>query len=177
MNSKNSILLFIFLILFVTSTKAQTKDESIGLIRKIFQQTNSEKDLTRIQLENDELTDEVPDGGVSLTGYFKDQVLLKISLWIGLSYGISEVEYYFNKDSLLFAYVTEKHFRNTADTINYSKADIKFEGRYYYKNGKLIYKTTKGNGFWNSSTDSEESLPADANNYLRILYIKKNKSG
>jgi hypothetical protein len=174
MNLKYSILLFLFFTCVVIPVMAQTKDESIGLIRKIFRQTNAEKNLTAIKIENEELTGEVPDGGVSITGYFKDQSLLKISLWTGLSYGIQETEYYFTNDTLIFAHVTEKHFRVNADKVDYSKVDLKFEGRYYYKNNELIDKITKGDGFWNSSEEGEKKLPVDSHNYAGLLYIKRN---
>jgi hypothetical protein len=174
MNTKRSILLSLVSLLLVISTKGQTKEEeNIAFIRKVFQQTNAEKNLTQVKLENEELTDELPDGGISLTGYFKEQALLKIELWTGLSYGILQIEYYFSNDSLLFAYVTEKHFRQSADSVDYSKPELVFEGRYYYKKEKPINKSPKGKGFWNNSSDGEKSLLPDSRNYLKLLYAKK----
>jgi hypothetical protein len=146
----------------------------IEYIRKVFTQINSQKDLKKITVENEDLTDEVPDGGISLVGFFKDKSLLKIEEWAGLSYGTVQIEYYFDKDGLIFVYVTERHFRQSGDSLNHSKIDLKFEGRYYFKNALLIHKITTGIGFWNDSNDGVQSLLLDSKNYLKLLYSKIN---
>jgi len=179
MNFKLSkLLLFFALLVNAGIVDAQIPNkESIKNIRNIFQQINSQKNLEQFKVENEELTDEVPDGGVSLIGFFKDKRLQKVEQWAGLSHGTIQIEYYFNKDSLIFVYVTEKHFRRSGDTLNHSKIDLKFEGRYYFKDDILIYKATKGHGFWNDSNDSVQSLLPDSKHYLKFLYSKKNNDG
>ena len=154
------------------SASGQSRDEKyIAFIRKTFQETNSEQNLEQVRVENEELTDEVPDGGVTLTGFFKGENLLKIELWTGLSYGIYKIEYYFSGDSLIFVYATERHFRQSGDTLDHSKVDLIFEGRYYFKNENQISKSTKG--IWNSANDREQSLIPDSKNYQKFLYTKK----
>lgn len=172
---------FLFTAIFflaTSSSRAQTSiEKDIRHIRSVFNQINTEKNLQQLELENEELTDETPDGGISLTGYFKNKQILKIVQWTGLSYGTHQVEYYFEKDSLVFVYVKEHHFRSSGNSIDHSKIDLKFEGRYYFKNDTLIKKTSKGTSFWSESNDGVSSLLPDSKNYLKFLYSKKNNDG
>jgi hypothetical protein len=172
-------LLFNFiLLLVVSSASAQVSTaENIKYIRNVFTQINSQKNLDQLKLENEELTEEATDGGVSMIGFFKEKTLLKVEQWAWLSYGTIQIEYYFDKDSLIFVYVTENHFRQSGDSLDHSKIEVKFEGRYYLKNDKLIHKTTKGSGFWSDSTDGVQSLLEDSKTYLKFLYSKKNNDG
>lgn len=172
------LLFIIIFFLGASSSKAQTSiEKNIRYIRNVVTQINSQKNLKQVKIENEELTDEVPDGGISLTGYLTNKKILKIKQWAGLSYGTHQIEYYFDNDSLIFVYVKEKHLRTSSDSIDHSKIDLKFEGRYYFKNDILIHKSIKGSGFWNESNDGVSSLLPDSKNYLRFLYSKKNNDG
>jgi hypothetical protein len=172
------ILITIIFFLGASNSRAQTSlDKNIQHIRNVFTQINSQTNLQQIIIENEELIDEVPDGGISLTGFFKNKKILKIEQWVGLSYGIHQIEFYFDNDSLIFVYVKEQHFRPSDDSIDHSKIDLKFEGRYYFKNDTLIHQTTKGIGFWSESNDGVSSLLPDSKNYQKFLYSKKNNDG
>jgi hypothetical protein len=168
---------FIFLIHAGIGRTQISTNENIKYIRSVFKQINSEKNLKQLKLENEELSDEVFDGGISLIGFFRNKKILKIEQWAGLSYGTSQIDYYFDKDSLVFVYVIEKHFRQTGDTIDHSKTDTKFEGRYYYKNDKLIHISAKGSGLWSQSDDAVKSLLPDSKDFFRLLNSKRNNDG
>lgn len=172
---KSIFLISLAIFLLASAAWGQSSTEnSIRYIREIFTQINSEKSLEQLKIEDEELTDEAPDGGVSLVGFFKNKQLLKIEQWTGLSYGTLQIAYYFHDDSLIFVYVQERHFKQSGDSLDHSKIESKFEGRYYFRNDNLIHKTTKGSGFWSQSNDSVSSLLPDSKNYLKFLYSKKN---
>jgi hypothetical protein len=170
------IICFILLLPAGFANAQKITEERIKYIRNVYKEINSQKDLQQVKLEDEEIAEEMLDGGASLTGYFKDKKLLKIVQWIGPSYGAIQIEYYFNKNSLIFAYVTEKHFRVIGDSVDHGKLDVTFEGRYYYNKDKLISKTAKGNGFWIDADDGVQSLLPDSKTYLKLLYSKKNKN-
>jgi len=174
MNFLQRTLLFIFLLAAAGAAAQASIDKDIRYIRNIFNKVNAEKNLEQVGFENEELSDEVPDGGMSLTGFFKKNKILKIEHWAGLSYGTQRVEYYFDRDSLIFVYVMEQHFRLSGDSIDHSKQDLAFEGRYYFRNAALIHQVTKGTGFWNESDDAVSGLLPGSKNYLRFLYSRKN---
>lgn len=167
--------LFAIIVVFATTmSRAQVSTgESVKYIRSVFKKINSDQNLVKLKIENEELTDEPLDGGASLIGFFNDKKLLKIEQWAGLSYGSLQIEYYFSNDSLIFSYVKEGHFRPSGDSLDHSTIDTKFEGRFYFRNDKLIHQTIKGNGFWNEANDGVSSLLPDSNNYLKFLYSKK----
>jgi hypothetical protein len=103
--------------------------------------------------------------------------LVKISEWIGLSYGIKQLDYYFENQKLIFIYIIEKQFKynDSAGSFNYAKNETKFDGRYYFDNEKLFDKKTKGNPIFGSLGEIEKDLITDAKTYSGILYSKKKK--
>src|SRR5262245_30234971 len=92
------ILLFCLHAGLLTDSYAQSKTEIIQTIRKDFQAINNDKTLTKKTLDCEEITENVPDGGCELTGYYKKDSLLKITEWVGLSYGNRAREFYFKNN-------------------------------------------------------------------------------
>src|SRR5258706_8459542 len=74
---------------------AQSKAVMIAAIRKDFQAINADKTLSKKTLSDEEFLENQPDGGGELTGYYKNDTIVKITEWIGLSYGNRTREFYF----------------------------------------------------------------------------------
>ncbi|HVY75345.1 MAG TPA: hypothetical protein VG890_10970 [Puia sp.] len=161
------------LISFGLNSSAQTQPVDLSHIKSVFNKINSNTRLTKVTLENEEFSDQTPDGGASLTGYFDKNSLVKISFWIGLSYGIRQTDFYFDNDSLVFCYVTERHFKTGQTTIDYTKTELAFEGRYYYNNSHLLLKKTAGTGF--QGKDNEDEIIPDSRQYFKLLMQKMNR--
>lgn len=111
----SAILLLIF-VLTAIGTVAQPqqdprKEAKIAEIRQTFQRINKERNYQLIKVENaEEILGHATDGGASITGYYKENVLQKMTEWVGLSGGVIQNEYYFDKGSLVFVYSTEQRY-------------------------------------------------------------------
>ena len=153
---------------------SQENNADIIQIRKAFDQINSNKQLTKLELDAEEFLQQAPDGGASLTGYFDNDKLVKIRCWIGLSYGIQQIDYYFRRDTLIFALVTERHFNTIKDSVDFEHTTLAVEARYYFNRNKIIDRKVKGSGFW----DKEEAanLLPHSKSYFALLQKKKNKA-
>jgi hypothetical protein len=82
-------------------------------VRKIQQYVNQiskRKFKDSLELENEGFMENMTYEGGSLTGYFQNGKLLQINEWIGLSYGVTQRNFYFNNDRLV--YVLEIALRN-----------------------------------------------------------------
>ena len=112
------------------------------------------------------------DNGGELVGYIKNDTIYKIHESVGLSYGFVNVDYYLERDTMIFAYLVEKQFGLQNDgTVDLSKQKTTFEGRYYCSNGRLIKQIETG-----AKTVSDYKLPLtlidDAKKYVAILKRK-----
>jgi hypothetical protein len=135
------------LLLVATTAGAQVKKiDLMNGIRKEVAFINKEAGLTKRLLENEQLTEQVPDGGASLTGFYRKGVLVKIVEWTGLSNGISIREYYFRNNLLLFVYerFSIYPFDEKKQELDRTLTKVIYEGRSYYRNGKLFDTVTKG---------------------------------
>jgi hypothetical protein len=112
------------------------------------------------------------DGGGELIGYFKNGQIEKITISIGLSYGIETYHYYFTNGQLIFIYELLDGFiyNDSTSKFDYTKTEINFIGRYYFKDNKLIDSETTGhNRFENDTLDIETTLVQEMNEYLDKL--------
>jgi hypothetical protein len=172
MISLSHIFLVGLFVCYAASTTGQSIPGDIAHIKEVYLNINSHGHLKKVTMDDEEFLDQSTDGGAALTGYFAKDSLLKITSWIGLSYGIQQIDFYFENSNLLFCLVTELHFKHTASDLDYSKTEKALENRYYYKREALILKKTAGSGFWNKN-DEKEIIP-DSKNYFEML-SKKNK--
>ncbi len=127
-------------------------------------------------LENDEFMEQASDGGGSLTGFFKDGHIHKMTMWIGISMGIRIYNYYFEDEKLIYIDETFESFdwTDTTNKQDYPKTEITFHGCYYFSNNKLIdYETTGQNWFQDDAIDIEMTLLEEANGNLKLLLRKK----
>lgn len=146
---KSTILFITFLIVPLVGI-SQNSDELILKIRTEFQRINSSNQLETVELFNEEFMEYRADGGGQLTGYFDNNNLVKITEWVGPTYGSIITESYFKDNQLFFVYQKENKFKDILDSsgewigLDASKEETKFEGRYYFYNKILIKKIIKG---------------------------------
>jgi hypothetical protein len=158
MKLMNCVILTLLLASSCLNLYCQQNNADIIQIRKAFNEINGNKHLNKLELDAEEFLQQTPDGGASLTGYFDNAKLVKISSWIGFSYGIRQVDYYFRHDTLIFAFVTERHFKIINDSVDFEHTDVALEARYYFNHNKLIDRKVKGRGFWDKE-DAASLLP------------------
>jgi hypothetical protein len=146
MRTTRKAILFFLIILFSGNSNGQTEAELIKVIRKDFRAINNDTTLKKKTLQNEEFLDNMTDGGGELTGYYKNNGLVKIVEWIGLSYGNMTREFYFSKSQLFFVYEKFESFArdDTTGEADLSTTKKTFEGRYYFNNNKLIQHKTSG---------------------------------
>jgi len=179
--STKTIIAITFLVFFASGCKGQTKEDEIRQIRISYLKINNDHSLKTIVLNNDDfLPDEAPDGGCSLTGYYKNDTLYKMSAWIGLSYCVRQYDYYVNNGRPVFVFETEKDFPANADgTLVYTKLTHSFEGRYYLNGQKVIDIKLKGEKRMDQKPTAAyvKGLLTEAVAYEKLLYkhLKKEK--
>ena len=173
-------LILVFFFLFSASAcSAQTKDTIINNIRQLFQAINNDRSLHKVELENDEfLKEETLDGGGSLTGYFKNDTIYKMVVWMGLSFGIRQYEYYFKYERLFFIYETEDDFLiNSSGEMDQTKLKRGFEGRYYLDGGSAFEIKNHGEKRFEEKPSKHyvEDLIAGSKPYVKLLQIRLKK--
>lgn len=144
MKSKVKILILIFT-LNLSLVVGQTNAEKIKEIRGKFEKINQDNTYELKTLENEQFLDHIPDGGGSLTGYFKDNKVYKIVERIGVSYCVRTFEYYYWDERLILVYEKELDFKmNDGKGFDYDNQTLVFEGHYYFVNGNLIETSITG---------------------------------
>jgi hypothetical protein len=167
------LILFISLSLFNEQCIiAQTKLEKITHIQQVFKSINKIPDLKIIKLENEAFLEHMTDGGGALTGFFRKDSLVKIHEWIGVSIGTREIDYYFEKGNLVFAYVRENYFPENDSITDRTKLVLQFEGRYYYENSEIIAQKNSGSGMWGDTLDNSNPIWENSKKYSKLLISK-----
>jgi hypothetical protein len=171
MNIRLLVLFPVLLLSIHSIILGQNSDQDIARIKQIFKGVNSDTHLKKLVVEGEDFLEQTTDGGASLTGYFSKEELVKISEWIGLSFGIRQRVFYFDSTQVIFCFVMEQHFKITDTGLNYNKTELVFQGRYYYKSNTLIQKKLTGSGFWDKK--DEATNLRDSEKYFKILNIKR----
>jgi hypothetical protein len=166
MTLKN-ITFFLITFFFMHTAFAQSKAD----IRKEFKAINVDGSLKKVVLENEEFMEHMTDRGGSLTGYYKEDKLVKIVEWIGISNGIYITEYYFKDEQLLFVYRAFKAvvYDSKKGDVDLDETGVKFEGRYYFNNKTLIDTVTSGDAQYKIDP---ATFPADADKNQQLLAKK-----
>ncbi|MDW3196557.1 MAG: hypothetical protein R8G66_29545 [Cytophagales bacterium] len=139
---------------------AQAEKEDILSIRAEYNRINSIS-TRRVQLENEDVLGHMTDGGATLTGYFEGDILVKAVVWVGLSYGNVEIEYYLKDSELFFGFEVERTFAKKYEEGEFIGGDYAkdletgFEGRYYFEEGELIRDLEKGERMFGDAFDLE----------------------
>ncbi len=176
------ILIFILpsiLTLCFFNASGQEKAKHINDIRKEFKSINSDSTLIKVVLNNEEFLDHATDGGGQLTGFYKGGQLKKMVSWIGLSNGNEIFEFYFSNNKLIFVYEQFNSFiyDQEKEILRADTTERTFEGRYYFKDEKLIDQVTTGhNRFEDDSIDPEKTLSTQADEYKKLLSRKSQNS-
>lgn len=144
--TKKTIVSVMLLLAILTTAQGQTKDATVRDIGEKFRRINSDSGYLIKTLENEQFLEHMTDGGGILTGYFKNGQIKKITERVGLSYCIKTFEFYFWDGQLIFVYEKEEDFPyiEATGSLDLTKLELAFEGRYYFDNGKLIETKMKG---------------------------------
>lgn len=175
---KKTIISVILLLAILTIVQGQTKDGTTKDIGEKFHRINSDSGYLIKTLENEQFLEHVTDGGGTLTGYFKNGQIKKITERIGLSSCIKTFEFYFWDGELIFVYEKEEDFPyiEAKGLLDYTKLKLVFEGRYYFNNGKLIETKIKGKKriVDDTGTDMAKELLLIAKQNIDALERQKN---
>lgn len=161
----------VFIFSGICNSYCQSKDELVANIRKLYLEINDDHSLKKVILQNENFLPDATDGGCSLTGYFKENKICKMDVWVGLSYGVQQFHYYFENRKLIFVYETEENFPPVGNqgTLDYTKLKLAFEGRYYFSDGKVIDIKNKGQHRFGEEPDLIKQMVDDANSYSKLL--------
>jgi hypothetical protein len=137
--------LIMILFLFSTLSYTQTNITKVDKIRTTVEQINKETGYTTRTLENEEFLQQLPDGGGTLTGYFKNKQLVKLVEWIGLSSCVNITEYYLQNNKLIFVFIQGKEFQYVDSLATFNdRQTVTMECRFYYDNPKIIKSVVHG---------------------------------
>lgn len=162
-------------LLTVTLITAQNRPQDKTQIRQTVRQINRDSSLKQVMLTNEEWMEQMTDGGGSLTGYYKNKLLVKAVRWIGYSSGVEIVEFYFKNNELIFVYEQSDIFfyDEKKETLRTDSLERNFEGRYYFSGKKMIDMTTLGhNRFEDDAKDPEKIWSLEAATCRRLLARK-----
>lgn len=162
-----------------TNSHDSTKAGAIKDIQKNVLDIEQKKIKDTLELDSEEFLDHSPDGGGSLTGYFDSGKLVKMKLWIGLSYGVTETSYYYKNDKFIYALETAANFAldSSGSSFDYNKPFVDhFERNSYFDNGAFLQSSYKGEKrFEDENTNFEKQLLNDAVDFKKILLKHRNK--
>ncbi len=101
--------------------------------------------LDSVELQNEEFLENQPDGGGSLTGYFHKGALIRLTEWIGLSYGVRQRDFYFDTLKLYYVLEQESYFA-ISDSLGTdpSRFENSYRGDHFFRNDSLIEQTSSG---------------------------------
>lgn len=123
--------------------------------------------LKAITLKNQEFLETMTDGGGELTGYFKGDKVVKITSWVGLSYGIEKYDFYYKGGDLYYVQENLDQFLYNAgtDQWDHSKTQVIYSGWYLF--GEQFDLMT----FGHDRFDLEEGDPEDKFKELSKEYV------
>ncbi len=163
-----NLMIVLSVILLSYNSYAQTLSQNIQEIRKQFKWINSQKDFEKVYFENDEFTDQLTSEGGQLDVFFKNNNIYKIVENFGASTQVYTTEYYLKNNRLIFVYSKETRFLTIPETGEQTKPEVYYEGRVYYKDGKIIRQLKKGESAIDKPIDYQERY----NTYKKLIDTK-----
>jgi len=163
-----TLLTLIFTFFILGNAVSQTLEQNIQEIRTQFKWVNSQKDFSKVILENEEFTDNIPSEGCGLEGFYKNGTLYKIVESDAVSTAVYTTEYYLKNNLLIFVFRKEAEFTRIPETGNITGSETTYEERVYYKNGKIIRHLEKGESVLDKNLDFKKLLK----NYKLLLNTK-----
>ncbi|MBX7150095.1 hypothetical protein K1X84_00545 [bacterium] len=116
--------------------------------------------------------------GFYLTKYSKNDSLRKVEWERKLSYGISQLNYYYWNNRLIYAYEIEKNYLILDSTFqyNYQNPVIVFEKEAYFKDGRFVTGRIFGKRkFLLSQNEHPDDLLGSGEFYLQKPWYRLNK--
>lgn len=168
-------LVYVLVCLRITAFAQDLEKSAIREIKTQFNGINKKSGLKKRVFEAEEFLESATDGGGQLTCYYKDDTVVKIIEWIGLSYGNTTREFYFNGGKLIFIYCKVCNFvQKGGGDLDYTKTMVAYEGRYYIRDNKTLKvainehepASEMGKGLM-------DNMFADAEQYLKMTSKKK----
>lgn len=144
-------------------------------IQQLVKNIDSYKLNDSVELKNEDFLEDMTDGGGSLTGYLLNKKLLKIREWVGLSWGVLEVNFYFDNEQLIFVRETEDHFQIDSNGVNHSKIGLRFQGEYYFNKNKLVDEVSLGHNRFEDDTNDPVKEYLQRAKQNRELLLKRKK--
>lgn len=125
--------------------------------------------------EQEEFMENVTDNGGKLTVYHKNNVVYKVTEWVGLSGYVVINSYYFQAEKLIFVKDEEEMYEKnaTGETTGKFSKENRFVGKYYFKNGKLFTEESLGhNRFEDDKNNPEKEFNQSAKRFLLLFKSK-----
>ena len=175
----NYLLLFFLFSSLSISSMAQSKENKSGYLFEIkqeYQRINKATDYNVVIIEGSEdFIGRATDGGGNLQGYYKNDTLVKIVEWVGLSNRMVQNEFYLKNNGLIFVLSKEEKYpyNDSLKMLDYSKLVLTFSGRYYFKNNKLFESIISHKRINQSVQDDAKGFLKSATDYAALLNKRK----
>ena len=167
--------LTIFLLVLGSPSVYAQVSKQVRQIDSICKAIDKDAMLKKKVYEQEEFMENVTDNGGKLTIYYKNNVVYKITEWIGLSSYVVINSYYFQSGRLIFMRDEEEMYeRNaTGETTGKFSKENRFVGKYYFKNGKLFTEESLGhNRFEDDKNNPEQEFNQSAKRFLDLFKSK-----
>lgn len=131
--------------------------------------------LRSVVLTNEEFMDHVDEGG-ELTGYFRDSLLVKISVALYFSHGQVRMHYYLDQGELILMEESFDQYGYDVELneMDYATTERTFHGQYVFSQGQLIDQISRGhNRFENDETDVQGTILSEFKHYKDLIHRKK----
>ncbi|WP_164972677.1 hypothetical protein [Lacibacter luteus] len=135
---------------------------------------DKDSSLQKKVYEQEEFMDHVTDNGASLTVYYKNGTVYRITEWVGLSSYVVIMDYYFLSGKLVYVRDEELVYeRNavTGETTGKFSKDDRFLGKYFFKNDKLFDEVSLGHNRFEDDEkhNAEKEFLASSKKYLALF--------
>lgn len=134
--------------------------------------------LRQVARSNEEFMEHGDHGG-ELIGYYKDSLIVKVSVTLYYTHGVERVNYYIEEKRVVSLSLMEETFdmypyNEDNNKFDYSKTERNFHGQYVFNGNKLIDQiSTRHNRFEDDSIDIERTIRSELIFYMDMI-SKKN---
>ena len=135
---------------------------------------DKDSSLQKKVYEQQEFMDHVTDNGASLTVYHKNGTIYRITEWVGLSYYVIIIAYYFKSGKLIYVRDEELMYeRNpvTGETTGKFSKENRFLGQYFFRNDKLFDEVSLGHNRFedDEDNDAEKEFISSSKKYIALF--------
>lgn len=176
---KNCVLIiFVFLTISVSAVYGQNLLEKYPVVLSSKEKIDNDTSLRKLTLSNEEFMEHVDHGG-ELIGFYKDSVIVKVSVILYYSHGVERVNYYLEEKRVVSLSFMDETFdmypyNEETNEFDYSKTERNFHGQYLFKDNKLIDQISTGhNRLEDDTIDIDRTVNSELIFYLDMI-SKKN---